>query len=514
VSGVVIGSVVTGVLVAAAAVTAIVLSPMVYNNTPQTPHDQAAPPAAVSTHAPDTSTAPSPTPTIPPALPGIPPVDSASASSSDAPVTVLPDSATAPPVTGSPAPPAAPLIGEASVSPAGVLTLSGTGEPGNTVTATAQPIGGGGGGTARFAVVPSGIEVGNTTVGSSGSWILTTDLSDILPNGTYTFSVVQSGPAGDSAPATTDPIKLSVAPVAPAAPTVNSPDEDSSPIQVGPSLRVQGTAVPGNLVSATLTRVNGEATVSANAPVAATGEWQLELDITRLPNGPYTLSVTQTHGELVSDAKTVNLVLAVPPAKPAAPVISTVDTGSVDGGPGTDGLFYPIVRGSAEAGATVTVSGAGGEPLATAIADASGAWATVPITSIQPAQAITIMATQQVGEQSSDTATSNPFSLHTPTITDPINCAAVLYARNISVSIDGVPGASVQVALDDGEPVSTQVAADGAAKAALTLPHAILQNHRLIARYVDPADTTRTGPISLPVNFFVLISLLDSQQAQ
>jgi RNA polymerase sigma factor (sigma-70 family) len=359
VSGVVIGSVVTGVLVAAAAVTAIVLSPMVFNNTPTAPQDQAAPPAAVSTPAPDSSTAPSPAPTIPPSLPGIPPVDSASASSSDAPVTVLPDSATAPPVTGSPAPPAAPLIGEASVSPAGVLTLSGTGEPGNTVVATAQSIGGGGGGTARFAVVPSGIEVGSTTVGPSGSWSLITDLSAKLPNGTYTFSVVQSGASGDSAPTTTAALTLSIVP---SAPTITTPSGDH-PIQSSAPLVVTGKGTPEYIVTATLTRVNGDATASADATVTSDGDWQLELDITRLPNGRYTLSVTQANSGVVSEAATVRLVLAVPPT---APRITNVDT--------NDGLFYPVVYGSGVPGATVVISGGEGQKSEPIEVGSDGNW--------------------------------------------------------------------------------------------------------------------------------------------
>jgi hypothetical protein len=419
-------------------------------------------------------------------------------------------------VTVPPAPPAAPSapsIGDASVSPAGVLSIAGTGDPGNTVTATAQSIGGGGGGTARFAVVPSGIEVGSTTVTSSGTWTLTTDLSNRLPNGTYTFTVIQSGTAGDSAPTTTKPIKLNVLPPVPAAPRITSPDDGQS-VKTGTGLSVTGVGGSGNQVTATLTLVGGESTATADTTVASDESWRLRISIDDLTNGEYTLSVTQSNEAGASPTTTRTIIIALPPATLAAPVIYPIDTGSLTGGSGTDGLFYPIVSGLAEPGATVTVLSAEGSVLATATADVSGEWATLPLTLDQPGSNITITANQQVGERVSDAAVSPPFSLNAPSITYPDDGDWIIYARSIPVSVSGKPGASVQITLDDGEEIITTLDASGAGTVSITMPPGVFRSHSLVVTYVDPTNPERRGLISAPLNFFVVISARVAPAAQ
>ena len=253
--GVVVGAVVTGLLVAAAAVTAIVVAPMVFDKPDAHHSDASAPPAATSDPAPATPAPSLQPPAAPPAT--APPATQAAAasdsSSTGAPVTVPPSSS---PPAETPAPPApsapsAPSIGTASVSPAGLLTLAGAGDPGNMVVATAQSVAGGGGGTARFAVVPAALEVGRASVGDSGAWSITADLSSILPNGTYTFTVVQSGPAGASDPATTQPISLRVAPEAPVISTVDTGGDGrylpivSGTASAGATVEVSNGSEPG-----------------------------------------------------------------------------------------------------------------------------------------------------------------------------------------------------------------------------------------------------------------------------
>ncbi|WP_308467650.1 sigma-70 family RNA polymerase sigma factor [Rathayibacter soli] len=535
-SAVVIGSVVAGVLVAAGVAAAIVLGPTLFGGTPApkapvaaAPSSSPSAPSSTSPSAPP-STSPSPSPTT-----------------SASPVPTAPPAVAAPAapafnasVTTPPAGPTAPSIGTASISSAGVLVLAGTGDPGNTVTATAQLISGGAGGTARFAVVPSSLEVGHVTVTGSGTWSLTADLTaQHLPNGTYTFSVVQSGAHGASTPATTQAIRLSVVP---AAPGITTPNADQ-PITSGTTLQARGTGVAGDAITATLTSTDGVSRTSTSGTVATDGSWSVTVDISGLTNGTASLTVTQSNDAGPSAASTLTLVLAVPPAAPtitapaagstinvggpvsvagngapgnsieatltrpdgttasqhgtvttngtwtftfelsaspngayslqatqsngeisstpaasafsiaippAAPIITGVDTAG-DGG--IDGLYLPIIRGTAVVGGTVQVSN-GSTVLATIPVSNDGTWTTGQLDGFGPGEnTVTAVAIDSAGLRSAPTP-SAPFALLAPAVSAEATGfgeSAAGYGPTFSVHVsDGIPGHEVDLLADGG----------------------------------------------------------------
>jgi RNA polymerase sigma factor (sigma-70 family) len=489
VSGVVIGTVVTGVLVAAAAVTAIVMAPMVFNNTPTAPKSEAAPPAAVSTPAPDsTSTSPSPPPTVTPTSPAVPPADSAPDDASPGvPVSLEPDSPAMPPVADSPASPdvpSAPSIADASVSPAGVLTLVGSGEPGNTVVATAQSMGGGGGGTARLAVVPSGLEVGRTTVDSSGAWTLATDLSATLPNGIYTFTVVQSGASGDSAPTTTAALTLSVVP---AAPSISTPAVGDPPISSRTALRIDGTGVAGNSVEASLAPIDGEPAATAHGTVAPDGKWAVDISLASVSNGTYALSVVQINDAGPSAAAERTVVIAIPPD---APEITNVETGG--------GYYYPIVSGTGVPDATVIVVAADGQRSDPINVNADGTWTSPQLDWVTTSVAAT---------QTYDALTSHRSVPRTVAIDVPPVASYVLtgwaysdlgWGDGFTLTVNGDSGASFSALGDDEQFYHGSLDDRGAYSAGWVWVGAGTGEHTISVRYDNglSGSELRYGPSS------------------
>ncbi|WP_347093053.1 BapA/Bap/LapF family large adhesin [Sphingomonas parapaucimobilis] len=360
---------------------------------------------------------------------------------SDAAGNVSPPATTAAPDITPPATPTATITGDGR-------TVSGTGEPGATVTV-------------RDA---AGQVLGTAVVGAQGGYTLT--LTTPQANG-GTLTVTQADPAGNVSPAATLTAPDTTPPVAPTA-SIN-----------GDGTSVSGTGEAG----ATVTVRNAAGQVLGTAVVDAQGGFTLPLTTPQANGGTLTVTQSDPAGN-VSPAVTLAAPDITPPAAPTASI----------NGDGTS------VSGTGEAGATVAVRDAAGQVLGTAVVDAQGGY-TLPLTTPQ-ANGGTLTVTQ------ADPAgnTSPAVTLAAPDITPPAAPAATLSADGATVTGSGEPGATVRVVGPDGQPIGTAiVAADGSYTVTLTTAQTgggvLVVTQTDAAGNVSPTtqlDAIDTGPMPLP----------------
>jgi len=180
-----------------------------------------------------------------------------------------------------------------------------------------------------------------------------------------------------------------------AAPTITTVD------QANPSVTVQGTGLPGAIVT-----VTGD--VTGTATVAADGTWSLPA--TDLAIGSYKVSASQAYNGFTSP--TANGSITVRPATPAITSIDPDTTFPVDQGPAS-------LSGTGTAGATVTVL-AGGKAY-TATVDAQGKWS-VKFDAALASGEYTLSATQTIDGIDSQTATVHfTVAAATPPAAQPTN---------------------------------------------------------------------------------------------
>ncbi|MCW5280410.1 Ig-like domain-containing protein, partial [Pseudomonas aeruginosa] len=201
------------------------------------------------------------------------------------------------------------------VEPSNGSELSGTAEPGSSVTLTDG----------------NGNPIGQTTADANGNWSFTP--STPLPDGTV-VNVVARDAAGNSSP----PASVTVDAVAPATPTVD-PSNGTT---------LSGTAEPGS--SVTLTDGNGNPIGQVTAD--GSGNWTFTPS-TPLPNGTVVnATATDPSGNASSPAS-----VTVDAVAPATPVVNPSN--------GT------TLSGTAEPGATVTLTDGNGNPIGQVTADGS-----------------------------------------------------------------------------------------------------------------------------------------------
>ncbi|HBO3602863.1 TPA: BapA prefix-like domain-containing protein [Pseudomonas aeruginosa] len=325
--------------------------------------------------------------------------------------------------------PAAPVV-----NPSNGAEISGTAEPGATVTLTDG----------------SGNPIGQVTADGSGNWSFTpsTPLADgTVVNATATDPAGNTGGQGST----------TVDAIAPATPTVN--------LSNGSSL--SGTAEPGSTVILTDGNGNPIAEVTADG----SGNWTYTPS-TPIANGTVVNVVAQDAAGNSSPPATVTIDSSAPPA----PVINP-----------SNGV---VISGTAEAGATVTLTDAGGNPIGQVTADGSGNWSFTPGTPLANGTVIVATATDPTGNTGPQAAT---------TVDSVAPAAPVIDPSNGSV-IAGTAEAGATVILTDGggNPIG-QATADGSGNWTFT-PSTPLANGTVInAVAQDPAGNT-SGPASVTVD--------------
>ncbi|MBH9499455.1 BapA prefix-like domain-containing protein [Pseudomonas aeruginosa] len=318
--------------------------------------------------------------------------------------------------------PATPVI-----NPSNGTTLSGTAEPGSSVTLTDG----------------NGNPIGQVTADGSGNWSFTP--STPLADGT-----VGNATATDPAGNTSGQGSTTVDGVAPTTPTVN--------LSNGSSL--SGTAEPGSTVILTDGNGNPIAEVTADG----SGNWTYTPS-TPIANGTVVNGVAQDAAGNSSPPATVTVDSSAPPA----PVINP-----------SNGV---VISGTAEAGATVTLPDAGGNPLGQVTADGSGNWSFTPGTPLANGTVIVATATDPTGNTGPQAATTVDAVAPPAPVIDPSN----------GTTIRGTAEAGAQVILTDGNgnPIG-ETTADGSGNWTFT-PATPLANGTVVnAVAQDPAGNT--GP--------------------
>ncbi|MBH4210748.1 BapA prefix-like domain-containing protein [Pseudomonas aeruginosa] len=313
------------------------------------------------------------------------------------------------------------------VNPSNGTTLSGTAEPGSSVTLTDG----------------NGNPIGQVTADGSGNWSFTP--STPLADGTV-VNATATDPAGN----TSGQGSTTVDGVAPTTPTVN--------LSNGSSL--SGTAEPGSTVILTDGNGNPIAEVTADG----SGNWTYTPS-TPIANGTVVNVVAQDAAGNSSPPATVTVDSSAPPA----PVINP-----------SNGV---VISGTAEAGATVTLTDAGGNPIGQVTADGSGNWSFTPGTPLANGTVIVATATDPTGNTGPQAATTVDAVAPPAPVIDPSN----------GTTISGTAEAGAKVILTDGNgnPIG-ETTADGSGNWSFT-PGTPLANGTVVnAVAQDPAGNT--GP--------------------
>jgi uncharacterized repeat protein (TIGR01451 family) len=298
--------------------------------------------------------------------------------------------------------PAAPVIvtpAEGAVVSDNTPVISGTAEPGSTVTVME-------GATLLCTAV--------TDVSGNWSCVPTTPLSD----GLHTISATATDEAGNvSDPATRS---FTVDTIAPAAPVIVAPAEGAVVSDNTPT--ISGTAEPGS----TVTVMEG-ATFLCTAVTDVCGNWSC-VPTTPLSDGLHTISATATdEAGNVSDPATRSFT--VDTIAPAAPVIIVPAEGAVISD------TTPTISGNAESGSTVTVM-EGATVLCTAVTNSSGIWSCVPSTPLsEGVHTISATATDEAGNVSDPATRSFIIQVTLPDADLSVSISAMRSVVNITYTI-------------------------------------------------------------------------------
>ncbi|MBI9127906.1 BapA prefix-like domain-containing protein, partial [Pseudomonas aeruginosa] len=283
-----------------------------------------------------------------------------------------------------------------TVDPSNGTTLSGTAEPGATVTLTDG----------------NGNPIGQVTADGSGNWTFTP--STPLPNGTV-VNATATDPSGNAS----SPASVTVDAVAPATPVVN-PSNGST---------LSGTAEPG----ATVTLTDGNGNPIGQVTADGSGNWSFT-PTTPLPNG----TVVNATATDASGNTSAGSSVTVDSVAPATPVVNPSN--------GT------TLSGTAEPGSSVTLTDGNGNPIGQVTADGSGNWSFTPSTPLADGTVVNATATDPAGNTSGQGSTTvDGVAPTTPTVN---------LSNGSSLSGTAEPGSTVILTDGNGNPIA-EVTADG-----------------------------------------------------
>ncbi|WP_436422114.1 Ig-like domain-containing protein [Pseudomonas aeruginosa] len=383
------------------------------------------------------------------------------------------------------------------VNPSNGTTLSGTAEPGATVTLTDG----------------NGNPIGQVTADGSGNWSFTPGTP--LANGTVVNATASDPTGNTSAPAST-----TVDSVAPAAPVVNPSNgaEISGTAEPGATVTLTDGSgnwsftpstplADGTVVNATATDPagntggQGSTTVDAIAPATPTVNLSNGSSLSGTAEPGSTVILTDGNGNPIAEVTAdgsgnwtytpstpiangtvVNVVAEDAAGNSSPPATVTVDS-SAPPAPVINPSNGVVISGTAEAGATVTLTDAGGNPIGQVTADGSGNWSFTPGTPLANGTVIVATATDPTGNTGPQAATTVDAVAPPAPVIDPSN----------GTTISGTAEAGAKVILTDGNgnPIG-ETTADGSGNWTFT-PATPLANGTVVnAVAQDPAGNT--GP--------------------
>ncbi len=315
------------------------------------------------------------------------------------------------------------------VNPSNGTTLSGTAEPGSTVTLTDG----------------NGAPIGQVTADGSGNWSFTP--STALPNGTV-VNATATDPSGNTSPGASTTVDSQ----APAAPLVD-PSNGTT---------ISGTAEPG--ASVTLTDGNGNPIGQVTAD--GSGNWSFT-PTTPLADGTVVnATATDAAGNTSGQAS-----VTVDGVAPATPTVNLSNGSSLTG--------------SAEPNSTVTLTDGNGNPIAEVTADGSGNWTYTPSTPIANGTVVNVVARDAAGNSSPPATVTVDSSAPPAPVLNPSN--------GTTISGTAEAGASVTLTDSNGNPIG-QATADGSGNWSYSPATPLANGTVIVATATDP--TGNTGPQS------------------
>lgn len=232
-----------------------------------------------------------------------------------------------------------------------------------TLSGTAEP------GTELDLVVEAGTLVEALAVDDEGAWSFTPDVE--FADGPHTVTATVRDAAGNSSDGSVD---FTVDTVAPGTPAIGSPNDGAILATATPEVSGTGEAGSTITLSAEASGMTGGSAFRALASldlgatvVGADGTWSSTL-ASALPEGEVVLVATATDAAGNAAAAGESVTVTVDTVAPEAPVILSPENGS------TVDDASPMVSGTAEPGASITVAGVDGEVLAETVVAADGTW--------------------------------------------------------------------------------------------------------------------------------------------
>ncbi|HEO9043416.1 BapA/Bap/LapF family large adhesin [Enterobacter kobei] len=377
-------------------------------------------------------------------------------------------------------------------------TLSGTGNPGDTVT-----------------IYNGGVKLDDVVVDGTGNWTWTP--ATPLPNGTYDITLTvtnMDGTGNESAPS--QPVTITIdtdPPATPAAPVItDSVSQVTGPVPDGgttndPRPVLSGTGTANDVINITDT-VNGIPTVVGTVTVDSTGNWSWRPD-SNIGEGSHVYTATATDEAGNVSAASPAITITVDTVAPDTPVISAVG-GEPSGGFITDAT--PTVGGTGVNGETVIVYNNGVELGRVVVAN--GEWnIDLPAQTDGPLN-ITVAGVDAAGNVS---APSPVFTVTLDTVAPEIpqiNAVSdsqltnnVLYTRDGVPTLTGTgePGSTVVVSVD-GTPSAVPVTVQPNGSWTWTADSTLADGqHTFTVSASDPAGNTSAS--SAPLN--VTVDTLD-----
>ena len=377
-------------------------------------------------------------------------------------------------------------------------TLSGTGNPGDTVT-----------------IYNGGVKLDDVVVDGTGNWTWTP--ATPLPNGTYDITLTvtnMDGTGNESAPS--QPVTITIdtdPPATPAAPVItDSVSQVTGPVTDGgttndPRPVLSGTGTANDVINITDT-VNGIPTVVGTVTVDSTGNWSWRPD-SNIGEGSHVYTATATDEAGNVSAASPAITITVDTVAPDTPVISAVG-GEPSGGFITDAT--PTVGGTGVNGETVIVYNNGVEVGRVVVAN--GEWnLDLPAQTDGPLN-ITVAGVDAAGNVS---APSPVFTVTLDTVAPAIpqiNAVSdsqltnnVLYTRDGVPTLTGTgePGSTVIVSVD-GTPSAVPVTVQPNGSWTWTADSTLADGqHTFTVSASDPAGNTSAS--SAPLN--VTVDTLD-----
>jgi len=280
------------------------------------------------------------------------------------------------------------------VDPSNGVELSGTAEPGSTVTLTDG----------------DGNPIGEITADGDGNWSFTPPVP--LPDGMVIEAVAQDA-AGNTSPSGS----VTVDAVAPGQPVINPSN----------GTELSGTAEPGSIVTLT----DGDGNPIGQVTTDGDGNWSFT------PTTPFT------------DDTVINAVASDPSGNVSLPASITVDT-SLPSVPVIDPSNGTVISGTADPSNTVILTDGDGNPIGQVTADGSGNWSFTPGTPLLDGTTVQVVARNPTGTDSAPASVVvDGVAPAAPTV-DPSNGA--------EFSGTAEPGSTVTLTDGDGNPIGETTA--------------------------------------------------------